>query len=98
MTIFSQRTDLCDGTPQAKVRYGPLCSNPLEFFRMRKLIIATAAVALLSSGAFAQSTDKAGAAGTSATSGDTMSKGDGMKSTKTKKSKKSKASSGDEAK
>jgi hypothetical protein len=71
-----------------------------RFFAMRKLIIATAAVALLSSSAFAQSTDKAGAAGTSATSGDTMSKGDGMKMSKTKKSKKSKKSSseGEEAK
>lgn len=65
---------------------------------MRKLIIATAAVALLSasgavSGAFAQ--DKTAAP--AATSGDTMSKGDGMKMSKTKKSKKSKKSSGDDA-
>jgi hypothetical protein len=72
--------------------------QPLEVFRMRKLIIATAAVALLSSSAFAQATDKAGAAGTSATSGDTAGKSDGMKMSKSKKSKKSKASSGDEAK
>jgi hypothetical protein len=66
---------------------------------MRKLIIATAAVALLSSPVFAQSTDKAGAAGgTAATSGDTMSK-DGMsKMTKTKKTKKPKKTSGDEMK
>jgi uncharacterized protein YdeI (BOF family) len=64
---------------------------------MRKLIIATAAVALLSSTAFAQSTDKAGAAGTSATSGDTMSK-DGMSKTKTKKVKKAKTTAGDEMK
>jgi hypothetical protein len=71
-----------------------------RFSAMRKLIIATAAVALLSSSAFAQSADKAGAAGTSATSGDTMSKGDGMKMSKSKKSKKSKKSSseGEEAK
>jgi Spy/CpxP family protein refolding chaperone len=73
--------------------------QPLEVFRMRKLIIATAAVALLSaSGAFAQSTDKAAAPDTSATSGDSMSKGDGMKMSKTKKSKKAKKTSGDEAK
>jgi hypothetical protein len=69
---------------------------------MRKLIIATAAVALLStsgalSGAFAQSTDKAG---TAATSGDTMSKSDSTKMTKTKKSSKKakKDTSGDDAK
>ena len=59
---------------------------------MRKLIIAAAAVAIMSSGAFAQSTDKTGAGGTSATSGDTMSKGEGMKMSKSKKSKKAKKS------
>jgi pentapeptide MXKDX repeat protein len=66
---------------------------------MRKLIIATTAFAFLSSTAFAQATDKAGAAGgTAATSSDTMSK-DGMsKTTKTKKAKKSKKMSGDEMK
>ena len=65
---------------------------------MRKLIIAAAAIALMSSTAFAQ--DKTGgAAGTSAQSGDTMSKGDNMKMGKTKKkSKKSSKSSGDEMK
>ena len=63
---------------------------------MRTLIIATAAFALLASPTLAQSTDKAGAAGgTTATSGDTMSK-DGM--AKTKKAKKPKKTSGDEMK
>jgi hypothetical protein len=73
--------------------------SQLEVLNMRKLIIATAAFALLSSTAFAQSTDKAGAAGgTAATSGDTMSK-DGMsKMSKTKKPKKAKKASGDEMK
>jgi len=65
---------------------------------MRTLIIATAAFALLSSTAFAQSTDKAGAAGgTAATSSDTMSK-DGMSKTAPKKTKKPKKMSGDEMK
>jgi pentapeptide MXKDX repeat protein len=50
---------------------------------MRKLIIATAALAFIASPAFAQ--DKAGdKSGTAATSSDTMSK-DTMKKTKTKK-------------
>ncbi len=59
---------------------------------MRKLIIATAALALLSSTAFAQ--DKAGSTSTApaATSGDTMSKGNMTKmSKKTKKTKKTAA-------
>ncbi len=62
---------------------------------MRKLIIAAAAVALMSSTAFAQ--DKAGGStAPAAQSGDTMSKGDGMKMSKTKKkSKKSTKSSSD---
>jgi pentapeptide MXKDX repeat protein len=60
---------------------------------MRKLIIATAALALLSSTAFAQ--DKAGSA--PAASGDSMSKGDMSKDkmSKTSKSKKSKKSCDD---
>ena len=67
---------------------------------MRKLIIATAAFALLSSPlAFAQSTDKAAApAGTAATSSDTMSKDSTSKTTKAKKVKKAKKTSGDEMK
>ena len=58
---------------------------------MRKLIIATAALAFLSSTAMAQ--DKAGSTSTApaATSGDTMSKGDTMKMSK-KSSKKTKKS------
>jgi len=60
---------------------------------MRKLIIATAALALLSSTAFAQ--DKSTAA--PAASGDSMSKGDMSKDkmSKTSKSKKSKKSGDD---
>ena len=56
---------------------------------MRKLIIATAALAFLSSTAFAQ--DKAGSTPTApaATSGDTMSKSDTKMSKKHTKSKKS---------
>jgi hypothetical protein len=50
--------------------------------RMRKLIIATTALAFISSTAFAQTST------TPATGGDTMSKGDTMKKT-TKKAKKS---------
>ena len=64
---------------------------------MRKLIIATAALAFLSSTAMAQ--DKAGGTSTApaATSGDTMSKGSTTKMSKTKKSKKSTAKkSGDD--
>jgi hypothetical protein len=63
-----------------------------EVLPMRKLIIATAALAFLSSTAMAQ--DKAGSTSTApaATSGDTMSKGDTTKmSKKSKKSKKSAA-------
>jgi pentapeptide MXKDX repeat protein len=64
---------------------------------MRKLIIATTAIALLSSpAAFAQSTDKAGA--TTAQSGDSMSKGEMSKEKPSKKSKKSKKSSDDTTK
>ena len=63
---------------------------------MRKLIIATTAIALLSSPtAFAQSTDKAGA---TAQSGDSMSKGGMSKEKSSKKSKKSKKSSDDTTK
>jgi hypothetical protein len=54
-------------------------------FRMRKLIIATTALAFIASPAFAQSTDKSGSA-PAATSGDT---GTMKKTTKTKKAKKS---------
>jgi uncharacterized protein YdeI (BOF family) len=64
---------------------------------MRKLIIATAALALLSSTAMAQ--DKAGGTSTApaATSGDTMSKGDTTKmSKKHTKSKKSAKKTGDD--
>jgi pentapeptide MXKDX repeat protein len=54
---------------------------------MRKLILATAALALLSSTAFAQ--DKAGSTTTApAASGDTMSKGDMSKDTMKKPMKK----------
>lgn len=68
---------------------------------MRNLIIAAAAVALMSSTAFAQSADKTGGStGPAAQSGDAMSKGDTMKMSKTKKKSKksSKASTGDETK
>jgi pentapeptide MXKDX repeat protein len=61
---------------------------------MRKLIIATAALAFLSSTAFAQ--DKSTAA--PAASGDSMSKGDMSKDKMSKKTKKSKKSSDDAAK
>jgi hypothetical protein len=68
-----------------------------ELFRMRKLIIATAAVAFLSSTAFAQ--DKADKSGTTAapaaTSSDTMSKDSMKKMKKTKK--KSAKKTGDDA-
>jgi hypothetical protein len=57
---------------------------------MRKIIIATAALAFLTSGAFAQ--DKAGSTAAPAASGDSMSKGDMSKMSK-KSSKKSKKSS-----
>lgn len=57
---------------------------------MRKLIIATVALAFVSSTAFAQTST------TPATGGDSMSKGDTMKKT-TKKSKKSAKKSGDDA-
>jgi len=64
---------------------------------MRKLIIATAALALLSSTAFAQ--DKAGSTSTApaATSGDTMSKSDTKMSKKHTKSKTSAKKTGDDA-
>jgi hypothetical protein len=59
---------------------------------MRKLIIATAALAFLSSTAV-MAQDKAGSTSTApaATSGDTMSKGDTMKMSKTKKKSKKSA-------
>jgi hypothetical protein len=67
---------------------------------MRKLILATAALALLSSTAFAQSTDKAGGTtGPAAQSGDSMSKADTSKDkmASKKKAKKSAArKSGDD--
>jgi pentapeptide MXKDX repeat protein len=63
---------------------------------MRKLIIATAALAFLSSTAFAQ--DKAGGTTTTAQSGDSMSKGEMSKDKMSKKSKKSKKSSDDTTK
>jgi Ni/Co efflux regulator RcnB len=56
--------------------------------RMRKLIIATVALAFVSSMAFAQTST------TPATGGDTMSKGDTMK--KTTKKKKSAKKTGDD--
>ena len=63
---------------------------------MRKLIIATAALAFLSSTAFAQSTDKAGgSATTTAQSSDGMSKSEMSKMSKTKKPKKSKKAGDD---
>jgi pentapeptide MXKDX repeat protein len=69
---------------------------------MRKLILATAALAFLSSTAFAQSTDKTGGStAPAAQSGDTMSKGDMSKDkmASKKKSKKTAAKkSGDDAK
>ncbi|CCD85010.1 conserved hypothetical protein; putative signal peptide [Bradyrhizobium sp. ORS 285] len=61
---------------------------------MRKLIIATAALAFVSSAALAQSTEKPMTTGQSAKSGDAMGGGDDMKMSKTKK-KSSKKSSGD---
>jgi pentapeptide MXKDX repeat protein len=61
---------------------------------MRKLIIATAALAFLSSTAFAQ--DKSTAA--PAASGDSMSKGDMSKDKMSKKAKKSKKSGDDTTK
>lgn len=71
---------------------------------MRKLILTTAALAILSSSAFAQTADKpAGTTGPAAQSGDTMSKGDTSKDkmaakTTKKKSKKSTMMKKDEAK
>jgi hypothetical protein len=64
-------------------------------FRMRKIIIATAALAFLSSSAFAQ--DKGAAA--PAAGGESMSKSEmsKMSSKKSKKSKKSSAKSGDDS-
>jgi pentapeptide MXKDX repeat protein len=61
---------------------------------MRKIIIATAALAFLSTSAFAQDKGAAPAAG-----GDSMSKSDmsKMSSKKTKKSKKSSMKSGDDS-
>jgi hypothetical protein len=68
---------------------------------MRKLILATTALAFLSSTAFAQSTDKAGGStGPAAQSGDNMSKGDMSKDkmASKKKSKKSAKKTSDDAK
>jgi hypothetical protein len=68
---------------------------------MRKLILATTALAFLSAPAFAQSTDKAGGStGPAAQSGDNMSKGDMSKDkmASKKKSKKSAKKTGDDAK
>jgi hypothetical protein len=59
-----------------------------ESFEMRKLIIATVALAFVSSSAFAQTSTAP------ATGGDTMSKGDTMK--KTTKKKKSAKKTGDD--
>lgn len=67
----------------------PPANKKMEIFEMRKLIIATIALAFVSSSAFAQ-TSTAPAAG-----GDTMSKGDTMK--KTAKKKKSAKKTGDDA-
>ncbi|WP_315775354.1 MULTISPECIES: hypothetical protein [unclassified Bradyrhizobium] len=62
---------------------------------MRKLIIATAALAFVSTAALAQSTEKPmTTTGQSAKSGDAMGGGDDMKMSKTKK-KSAKKSSGD---
>ena len=59
---------------------------------MRKLIIATTALAFIASPAFAQSTDKAGSApAATSDSGSSM-----KKTTKTKKSKKSSATKSDD--
>jgi pentapeptide MXKDX repeat protein len=78
-------------------RYGAPVKKPTEAFRMRKLIVATAALALLSSTALVSSTalaqDKAGAA--PAASGDTMSK-DTMSKKPMKKSKKTAKKAGDD--
>jgi hypothetical protein len=68
---------------------------------MRKLILATTALAFLSAPAFAQSTDKAGGStGPAAQSGDNMSKGDMSKDkmASKKKSKKSAKKTSDDAK
>ena len=59
---------------------------------MRKIIIATAALAFLSSTAFAQDKGAAPAA-----SGDSMSKSEMSKTKKSKKSKKSSMKSGDDS-
>jgi hypothetical protein len=70
--------------------YGaPAGHKKTEIFEMRKLIIATVALAFVSSSAFAQTSTAP------ATSGDTMSKGDTMK--KTTKKKKSAKKTGDDA-
>jgi hypothetical protein len=66
---------------------------------MRKLILATTALAFLSSTAFAQSTDKAGGGtGPAAQSGDNMRKGDmskGKMASKKKSTKSAKKTSDD---
>jgi hypothetical protein len=70
-------------------RYGaPAGHKKAEIFIMRKLIIATVALAFVSSSAFAQTAAPS-------TGGDTMSKGDTMK--KTTKKKKSAKKTGDDA-
>src|SRR5579884_931480 len=70
--------------------------TPTESLPMRKLIIATAALAFLSSTAFAQ--DKAGSTSTApaATSGDTAKSDTTKMSKKTKKSKKTAKKTGDD--
>lgn len=92
---LSRFPDSCVRTPLVEFAYGPARFQPTEVFRMRKLIIATAALAFVSSAALAQSTEKPmTTTGQSAKSGDAMGGGDDMKMSKTKK-KSAKKSSGD---
>jgi hypothetical protein len=71
---------------------------------MRKLILATTALALLASGALAQTSDKAGGTTAPAAQSDTMSKGEmskdkmAPKKKATKSAKKSTKSTGDATK
>ena len=82
-------------TPRDEFAYGPARFQTTEVFRMRKLIIATAALAFVSSAALAQSTEKPmTTTGQAAKGGDAMSGGDDMKMSKTKK-KAAKKTSGD---
>jgi pentapeptide MXKDX repeat protein len=76
-------------------RYGAPVKKPTEAFRMRKLIVATAALALLSSTAVVSSTALAQDKAAPAASGDTMSK-DTMSKKPMKKSKKTAKKAGDD--